>query len=312
MVLVTIRDLDPLVEMKCCEIDPRTLHQQWGSLVKKVMDSVQEHCPNFDESLYRCLQSPDEWLNDHVIVQFVKHLQNGMPVPDQAVSDVVFDPVFFDFKHEGKNKIDFGEVCILDTHTEWQIGQAHLSGDYETILRVLAGQCTFSDVKRLLLPMNVSIGDKDGMVIEETAKGNNFILGELLLCTDAVLAYDWLGDTKSSAYYNGVTGAPEATVCYCPQTSSTCNFCCAPTDPLLALLRVMKDRCDGMIVSTVPASVTVPKTLRSTVSIAGCGHCALCTPGPFDTRPPSPDRNSYSMTCCGILHTTPCNSGDTS
>jgi hypothetical protein len=37
MVLVTVRDSDPLVEMKCCEIDPRTLHQQWGSLVKKVM-----------------------------------------------------------------------------------------------------------------------------------------------------------------------------------------------------------------------------------------------------------------------------------
>ena len=60
--------------------------------------------------------------------------------------------------------------------------------------------------------MNVSIGGKDGMVIAETGKGNHFILGELLLSTDAVLAYDWLGDTKSSAYYNGVTGAPEATV----------------------------------------------------------------------------------------------------
>ncbi len=40
MVLVTVRDSDPLVEMKCFEIDPRTLHQQRGSLVKKVMDSV--------------------------------------------------------------------------------------------------------------------------------------------------------------------------------------------------------------------------------------------------------------------------------
>jgi hypothetical protein len=119
--------------MKCSEIDPRTLHQQRGSLVKKVMDSVQEHCPNFDEPLYRCLQSPDEWLNDHVLVQFVKHLQHGMPVPDQAVSDVVFGPGFFDFKLEGKNKIDFGEVCILDTHTAWQIGQAHLSSDCEAV-----------------------------------------------------------------------------------------------------------------------------------------------------------------------------------
>ena len=157
MVLVTVRDSDPLVEMKCSEIDPRTLHQQRGSLVKKVMDSVQEHCPNFDEPLYRCLQSPDEWLNDHVLVQFVKHLQHGMPVPDQAVSDVVFGPGFFDFKLEGKNKIDFGEVCILDTHTAWQIGQAHLSSDCEAVLRVLAGQCTFSDVKRLLLTMHVSM-----------------------------------------------------------------------------------------------------------------------------------------------------------
>ena len=87
----------------------------------------------------------------------MKHLQHGMPVPDQAVSDVVFGPGFFDFKHEGKNKIDFGEVCILDTHTAWQIGQAHLSSDCEAVLRVLAGQCTFSDVKRLLLPMNVSM-----------------------------------------------------------------------------------------------------------------------------------------------------------
>jgi hypothetical protein len=73
------------------------------------------------------------------------------------VSNVVFDPGFFDFKHEGKNKIDLGEVCILDTHTAWQIGQEHLSSDCEAALRVLAGQCTFSDVKCLLLTMNVSI-----------------------------------------------------------------------------------------------------------------------------------------------------------
>ncbi len=72
----------------------------------------------------------------------MNHLQHGMPVPDQAVSDVVFGPGFFDFKLEGKNKIDFGEVCILDTHTAWQIGQAHLSSDCEAVLRVLAGQCT--------------------------------------------------------------------------------------------------------------------------------------------------------------------------
>jgi hypothetical protein len=134
-------------------------------------------------------------------------------VPDQTVSDVVFGPGFFDFKHEGKNKIDFGEVCVLDTHTSCQIGQAHLSGDYETVLRVLTGQYTFSDVKSLLLPMNVSIGVKDEMVIAETGKGNHFILGELLLCTDTVFAYDWIGDSKSSTYYNGVTGAPESTVC---------------------------------------------------------------------------------------------------
>jgi hypothetical protein len=114
MVLVTVRDSDPLVEMKCSEIDPRTLHQQRGSLDKKVMDSVQEHCPNFDEPLYHCLQSPDEWLNDHVIVQFVQH---GMPVPDQVVSDVVFGLGFFDFKHEGKNKIDFGEVRHISPAT---------------------------------------------------------------------------------------------------------------------------------------------------------------------------------------------------
>jgi hypothetical protein len=84
MVLVTVRDSDPHVEMKGSEIDPKTLHQQRGSLVKKVMDSVQEHYPNFDERLYRCLQSPDEWLNDHVIVQFVKHLQHGIPPTKRA------------------------------------------------------------------------------------------------------------------------------------------------------------------------------------------------------------------------------------
>ncbi len=43
MVLVTVRDSDPLVELKCSEMDPRTLHQERGSLVKKVMDSVKEH-----------------------------------------------------------------------------------------------------------------------------------------------------------------------------------------------------------------------------------------------------------------------------
>ena len=55
--------------------------------------------------------------------------------------------------------------------------------------------------------MNVTITPKDGIVIAETGKGNHFILGELLLCTEAVLVYDWLGAAKSSAYYNGVTGA---------------------------------------------------------------------------------------------------------
>ena len=46
MVLVTVRDSDPLIEMKCCEIDPGTLQQQLRSLVQKVMHSVGEHCPN--------------------------------------------------------------------------------------------------------------------------------------------------------------------------------------------------------------------------------------------------------------------------
>jgi hypothetical protein len=207
MVLVTVRDSDPLVEMQCCEIDPGTLHQQWRSLVQKVMHGVEEHCPNFDRSLYRCLESPDEWLNDHIFAQFVQFLQHGMPVPVQPVSDVFFGQGFFGFKHDGTNRIDFGEVCILDTHTAWQIGQAYVSSEYETVLRVLAGQCTFSDVKRLLLPMNVTITPKDGIAIAETGKGNHFILGELLLCTEAVLVYDWLGAAKSSAYYTGVTGA---------------------------------------------------------------------------------------------------------
>jgi hypothetical protein len=122
------------------------------------MDSVQEHCPNFDEPLYRCLQSPDEWLKDHVIVQFVKHLQHGMPVPDQAVIDVVFGPGFFDSKHE----------C-------WQGNAPSASADRAMHLqRVLAGQCTFSDVKRLLLPMNVSIGGKDRIRRHRFARSNCF------------------------------------------------------------------------------------------------------------------------------------------
>jgi hypothetical protein len=36
------------------EIDPDTLYQEWGSLVQKVFDSVHEHYPNFDQSLYHC------------------------------------------------------------------------------------------------------------------------------------------------------------------------------------------------------------------------------------------------------------------
>ena len=56
--------------------------------------------------------------------------------------------------------------------------------------------------------MNVTITPKDGIVIAETTgKGNHFVLGELLLCTEAVLVYDWFGAAKSSTYYTGVSGA---------------------------------------------------------------------------------------------------------
>ena len=52
MVLVTVRDSDPLVEMKCCEIDPSTLQQQWKCLVKNLKSWIL--CRNITPSLHQC------------------------------------------------------------------------------------------------------------------------------------------------------------------------------------------------------------------------------------------------------------------
>ena len=65
-----------------------------------------------------------------------------------------------------------------------------MSGEYEVFLRVLAGQCTFDLVKRLLLSTNFSIGDTDMVIAQDSGDDTHVILGEMILVMDKVVVYD--------------------------------------------------------------------------------------------------------------------------
>jgi hypothetical protein len=58
----------------------------------------------------------------HCPVDQPEHIQYGIPVSHKDVCDRFFAVDFHVFKETGKNKLDFGEVCILDTRKSWHIG----------------------------------------------------------------------------------------------------------------------------------------------------------------------------------------------
>jgi hypothetical protein len=169
---------------------------------------------------------------------FTRHMQHGMPPSDKAVCDKFLGDIT-DFHNSKKRQIDFGEVVILDTADACKIQEAYETGQYEGVLRVLSGKCTFASVKHLLLPMNV-VMQKEGMVIAQTDNGNHFVLGELLLAPDNVVIYDWF-EGKSPAYYKDITDATLPllghTEAQTPTTSSkSCSVTPLVTPPCILLL----------------------------------------------------------------------------
>ena len=186
------------------------LQEFWDNFVHNAIGSIGIQYPDLGLAKYSCLRSSDAWLDDGIIGQFIQYLECGMPLAaTSSVTEWIPDPPLF----KQKNSIDFGELLILDPQTAFKINAAHESGQWEPVLRIISAKCTFANVKRILLPMNVANSDL-GYCIAGSGNGVHFILTEVNLVNDAVCIYDWLGNHPNS-HYAAITGnVPSACLPY--------------------------------------------------------------------------------------------------
>ena len=172
------------------------LQDLWDAFVHNAIGSIGIQYPDLGLAKYSCLRSSDAWLDDGIIGQFIQYLECGMPLAaTSSVTEWIPDPPLF----KQKNSIDFGELLILDPQTAFKINAAHESGQWEPVLRIISAKCTFANVKRILLPMNVANSDL-GYCIAGSGNGVHFILTEVNLVNDAVFIYDWFGNHPNSHY----------------------------------------------------------------------------------------------------------------
>ena len=130
------------------------LQDLWDDFVHNAVASIGTQYPDLCLAKYSCLRSSDAWLDDGIFGQFIQYLECGMPLAaTSSVTEWIPDPPLF----KQKNSIDFGELLILDPQTAFKINAAHESGQWEPVLRIISAKCTFANVKRILLPMNVFI-----------------------------------------------------------------------------------------------------------------------------------------------------------
>ena len=171
-------------------------------------------------------------------------------LPMSAISHRMVEwPVdLHDFKQVSKNKIDFVEVVILDTHTSCQIGQTYERGKYETVLRVFVSRCNFAQVRRVLLPMNVTHSDHVGMTIADAGEGTHFLLGELLLTTNksAPVRLTWRDQVPN--YYQDITGE-DITGEELTWQERSCNVLVIVGDLVSSSLPILKNLSEDMVIS---------------------------------------------------------------
>ena len=180
--IVVVPDVNPvqtLLQQDC--FVGWDLQELWDDSVEKAVGIIGAVHPDLCLAKYSCLSSSDAWLDDGIIGQFIQYRECGMPLAATApVTAWIPDPPFF----KQKNSIDYGELLILDPTIAFKINAAHESGQWEPVLRIISVKCTFANVKRILLPINVANSD-GGYCIAGSGNGIHFILTEVNLVNDA-------------------------------------------------------------------------------------------------------------------------------
>ena len=73
------------------------------------------------------------------MVQCIKHLHHGIPLSDKVVCDQFLDDQT-EFKISNRKKIDFTEVVVLESCHTLKIKEGYETGNYDSFLRIFAGQ----------------------------------------------------------------------------------------------------------------------------------------------------------------------------
>jgi hypothetical protein len=223
------------------------VHTDFDGVLAQVLARIGAHG---DLSQYGCLR-PGEWISDAVMHQFIQYLNHGMPMSN-IHEDLFGADDFQAEKGRSARHIDFGEVCILDPQISKTILDADTHQDYSKILRVLKASSNFRLLKRVLLPLNVT---GKGMIAPDGA-GCHWMLAELHLQFNHVHIFDW----NSTA-----------------ETKPLVQFGKMAT-PLFSLLRVLHERCDGLISTTAHYEVPRLKLHQRDVqkNNTDCGVWTLC------------------------------------
>ena len=201
--------------------------------------------------------------------QWIHYLQLGMPdIPGISNNLLAPKKAISSSRKPPDKHIDLAEVCLLVPQVSKLILHAHVSQDYNAVLRAMSKSCHFTSVKRILLPLNTKT-NKDGMHIAEDREGTHWILAELHLSSNTVHLFDWIGNSSPKDYQqiSGVVvlppikmptvpalqhclschGVSTLIVWACPIfIESLLNYYAMCAAPLCGLLNVMHSRCCGL------------------------------------------------------------------
>ena len=200
--------------------------------------AMQQNIPLDYLNLYKCLHV-GQWIGCDVMEQWIHYLKLGMPHNPGFSNNLLAPKPSVSSGQQAPDKVlDLAELCLLDPQVAKLILRAHVSQDYNAVLRAMSKSCHFTSVKRLLLPLNTT-KNKDGMMmIAEDSQGTHWILAELHLLSNTVHLFDWIGNLSPQDYQHisGVVVLPpiKTSWCSCSATllivslASTLDVCACP------------------------------------------------------------------------------------
>ena len=157
-------------------------HHELGAHILQSLMEMQPNCPpNFGRDFRRLVPlGPDgditqAWLNDTLLSVGMKNIRAGMPDPSAEPQAGVVPSC----------------ICILDGFVATNLVDREDSGNFNSVLRWLAAQCTLATVRRFLMPASVKL-DSEGNYILSRASGCHWVFLDVCVETDNIAVHDWV------------------------------------------------------------------------------------------------------------------------